>query len=261
MQSKGGATVICYHGLPMSGPQLAAAKILANRDAMVSFWEPSQMEIAAEVCRSVVLDCGAFSAWKAGTPITDWSDYYAFCDQWRKHPAVHWAIVPDVIDGSEEQNDELLDEWPHGGFGMPVWHLHESLDRLWRLAHGWGRVALGSSGQYAAIGTPQWWQRMGEAMSVLCDDQGRPLVPFHGLRMLDPTLLAHFPFRSADSTNVARNIGLDVRWSHPYAPRSLPVRAAVIMDRIENHAKCSRWIGTHGEQLNFELLDCYGVSA
>lgn len=242
----------------MSGPQLAAAKILQGRDAMVSFYEPSQMEIAAEVCRSVVIDCGAFSAWKSGQPIKDWSDYYDFVGHWRLHPGVHWAIIPDVIDGTEEENDALLLEWPHDRFGVPVWHLHESLTRLRSLAFEWGKVALGSSGEYAAINTPKWWRRMAEVMAVLCDNQGRPLAPFHGLRMLDPTLLAHFPFHSADSTNVARNIGLDTKWTHPYAPRSIPVRAAVIMDRIESHAKCSRWAGTMSDQLNFELLDCSG---
>lgn len=240
----------------MSGPQITAAKILQGRDAMVSFYEPSQMEIAAEVCRSVVIDCGAFSAWKSGNPITDWGDYYDFCLNWSRHPSVHWAIIPDVIDGTEKENDALLLEWPLGSFGVPVWHLHESLPRLRHLAFTWGKVALGSSGRYADVGSSGWWQRMGEAMSVLCDEQGRPMRPFHGLRMLDPTLLAHFPFHSADSTNVARNIGLDVRWSGPYAPKSLAVRAQIIMDRIESHAKCSRWIGTSGNQLNFELLDC-----
>jgi len=32
--------------------------------AMVSFEHPEQIEIAAEVCKTVVLDNGSFSAWK-----------------------------------------------------------------------------------------------------------------------------------------------------------------------------------------------------
>lgn len=247
--------MICYHGTPMSGPAFKAAKILAGRDAMVSFYAPDQLEVAAEVCRSVVLDNGAFSAWRSGNPVTDWSGYYEWVSHWMRHPSVAWACIPDVIDGDEEQNDALLLEWPFPHFGVPVWHLHESLGRLRGLASAYPIVALGSSGEYAQIGQPAWWTRIAEAMEAVCTD-GQPATKLHGLRMLDPTLLAHLPLSSADSTNVAQNIGLDMKWSHPYAPRSIDVRAAVIMDRIESHAKASRWCGSSGIQRAFELLDC-----
>ena len=46
---------------------------------------------------------------------------------------------------------------------MPVWHLHESLERLQRLARCWRTVALGSSGQWSSPGTGVWWKRMGIA--------------------------------------------------------------------------------------------------
>ena len=72
--------MICYHGTTMSGPEFKAVKILAGRDAMVSFYAPGQLEIFAEVCRSVVLDNGAFSAWKTGKPVKDWSAYYEWVD-------------------------------------------------------------------------------------------------------------------------------------------------------------------------------------
>lgn len=247
--------MICYHGTPMSGPAFKAAKILAGRDAMVSFYAPEQLEVAAEVCRTVVLDNGAFSAWKTGKPVSDWSAYYAWVDHWRRHPSIAWACIPDVIDGDEEENNALLAEWPFLGFGVPVWHLHESLHRLEWLAEAYPIVALGSSGEYSKSEGEKWWNRMSEAMECVCID-GQPITKLHGLRMLDPTILAHLPLASADSTNVARNIGLDTKWSHPYAPKSIEVRAAVIMDRIESHAKASRWCGSAGIQRAFELLDC-----
>ena len=247
--------MICYHGTPMSGPALKAAKILAGRDAMVSFYAPAQLEIAAEVCRSVVLDNGAFSAWKSGEPVTDWLPYYKWVQHWIRHPSVTWACIPDVIDGTERENDALIEEWPFKRYGVPVWHLHESLARLHRLALNYPAIALGSSGEYAKVGNQSWWHRMAEVMETVCVD-GMPITKIHGLRMLDPTILAHLPLASADSTNVARNIGLDVYWRRPDAPKSLEVRAAVIMDRIESHAKASRWCGTAGVQRAFELLDC-----
>lgn len=253
--------MICYHGCPISGTNLVAAKVLARRDAMVSFYSRSQMDIAAEVCRSVVIDNGAFSAWRSGKPVKDWVPYWDFCQWWLRHPAVQWCVIPDEIDGDERDNDALIDWWQMLGLpGVPVWHLHESLDRLARLSHEFELVALGSSGEYAKVSSDIWWKRMRQAMLTVCDDQGRPRCNLHGLRMLDPTVLAHLPLSSADSTNVGRNIGLDSRWGGPYAPKSREVRAAVIMDRIESHATASRWLDTKGQELNYELLDCNAFS-
>lgn len=249
--------MICYHGTPLSGGNKIIAECFNYRDAMVSFFAPDAIETCAEICRSVVLDNGAFSAWRAGRPVENWSAYYSWVDKWHRHPSVLWACIPDVIDGDEDANDELIERWPHGSFGVPVWHLHESMERLHRLAICFGTVALGSSGQYAEVGTTSWWHRMSEAMSEVCDEEGRPKVKLHGLRMLDPTVLAHLPLASGDSTNCGRNIGIDNAWKGTYAPTSRSVRAIVIMDRIENHAKASRWCGTSGRQMNFELLD-YG---
>ena len=48
--------------------------------------------------------------------------------------------------------------------GVPVWHMHESAERLRRLGEAWQRIAIGSSGRYSTPGTAGWWQRMGQAM-------------------------------------------------------------------------------------------------
>jgi hypothetical protein len=213
------------------------------------------MEIAAEICPSVVLDNGAFSAWMQKLAY-DFVGFREWVLKWIKHPAVHWFVIPDVIDGTEAENDALLDEYSgleFRGKGVPVWHLHESLDRLRRLVARYSRICLGSSGQYAQIGTAAWWSRMAEAMEILCDADGCPLVEIHGLRMLDTVLFAHVPFFSADSCNVARNVGLDGRWGGPYAPTSKWVRALVLMDRIDSHAAAARWCGSNGVQQNMEL--------
>jgi len=232
--------VIHYHGVPLSGPATNLAKILPRRHAMVSFAHPGPIQAVANVCQSFSLDNGAFSAWKSGHPIKDWGPFRDWLSMWTSHPGCDWFLIPDVIDGSEEDNDRLVDLW-HGE-GVPVWHLHESTERLDRLVSQWPRVALGSSGAYASIGTADWWGRMAEAMVVACDEQGRPRTKLHGLRMLDPTIFSHLPLASADSTNVARNMGLDSRWSRgPYAPVSTETRAAILMERIEVHASAEYW--------------------
>jgi hypothetical protein len=144
-------------------------------------------------------------------------------------------VIPDVIDGSEADNDALLREWPlPNWFGAPVWHLHESLDRLETLAADWPRVCLGSSGQYATVGSKDWWGRTGQAMRVVCDTDGRPMVRLHGLRMLNPEVFSRLPFASADSTNIARNVGIDKAWKGTYLPPTKEARAAVMRARIES---------------------------
>ena len=220
---------------------------------MISFAASDQLPLAAEVCQSFTLDNGAFSFWKAGISSDDWSDYYAFVDEWAGHPGFDWAIIPDVIDGDEEANDALLRQWPFGDVrGVPVWHLHESLERLGQLCKNWPRVALGSSGQWATPGNEAWWQRIARAMEQ-CTCNGRPLASLHGLRMLNPEIFRHLPLSSADSTNVARNIGLDGRWQGPYQPTNKAIRATILTQRIEATNSASAWLGTIPEQREFLL--------
>lgn len=247
--------MIHYHGTPMT-PAADMVTAFTGRHAMVSFEDSRQIDVAAEICKSVVLDNGAFSAWKAGKK-HDFAGFQDWARFWLRHPCVEWAIIPDVIDGTERDNDLLLADWElPQTVSVPVYHLHESLDRLERLIGvGYVRVALGSSGKYADPGSKRWWQRMAEVMAVACDDDGYPVCKLHGLRMLDSTLLAHLPLTSADSCNVARNVGIDLAWNGPYAPTNRARRAQILMDRIEAHASAARWCGkSSGVQQNMELL-------
>lgn len=248
--------MIHYHGLPMT-PAADMLRSMRGRHAMVSFEDSRQVEEAAEVCQSIALDNGAFSAWTQKKPY-DFDGYYEWCGKWLKHPAVDWAIIPDIIDGDEEANEKLVSQWPFGkALGVPVWHLHEGLARLkWLTEQSlWPRVALGSSGQYATPGNEAWWTRMAQAMRVACNTDGMPYAKLHGLRMLDPVIFSHLPLSSADSCNVARNIGIDMAWNGPYAPKSKAMRALILMDRIESHASAARWSkSSSGVQQNMELL-------
>lgn len=253
--------MIHYHGTPFSGGNKSNLA-LATHHAMVSYANPESIDVIAEICQSFCLDNGAFSAWKQETDF-DVDGFMDWSAIWLKHPSCDFAIIPDVIDGTEEENDRLIDHI--FGFNdayqitcskwVPVWHLNESIDRLVKLANNWPMVALGSSGEYAEIGTKAWWNRMADAMDEITDDEGFPVCKLHGLRMLDPGLFSYIPFASADSTNVARNIGIDIRWTGPYVPRTAYTRALVIMDRIETHACAARWHkGFVIKQANFDLI-------
>jgi len=235
--------MIHYHGLPIT-PATAAVRAISNGHAFVSFAHPDQLTIALETAQSFALDNGAFSAWKSGKPVTDWTQYYEWVAELHRYPSFDFAVIPDVIDGDEAANDALIDEWSwknsNAWVGAPVWHLHESLERLERLM-SFPRICLGSSGQYAQIGTDAWWNRMREAMNVLCDKSGRPCVKIHGLRMLNPDVFTKFPFSSADSTNIGRNIGIDSKWRGTYTPPTKEARAMIMRERIESHQAAVFW--------------------
>lgn len=225
--------MIHYHGLPI-GPVKAALRVLTGRHAFVSFAYPSQIELAIDVCQSFAIDNGAYTAWNNNETFNK-LDYYEFVDKYKRYPNFDFAIIPDVIDGTEKENDALLKEWPFGGFGVPVYHLHESLTRLKCLVGAYDRIAIGSSGEFGAPKTHRWWQRINQAMAILCDSNGFPLCKLHGLRMLDPAVFTFLPLSSADSTTVNQGIQFNNRWTGSYVPRSKAVRAEILVERIELH--------------------------
>lgn len=244
--------MIRYHGTPIT-PAAAAVQILKGRHGLVSFEHPEQLGLVAEVCQSFSLDNGAFSHWRAGKGAVDVAAYAAWVRDWYRHPGFDWCLIPDVIDGTEQQNRELVEAWTAENSDLasvPVWHLHESLDWLEWLARNFSRVAFGSSGEYSQPGSEAWEERMNEAFSVICDEHGRPMVKVHGLRMMDPTLFSRFPFASVDSCNVARNIGLDASWDSFKYGRELrkSVRGVVMAQHCEDHASATVWRRSRQEQ-------------
>lgn len=233
--------MIPIHGCPLT-PEAAAAVVFAGRHVMVSHANPEQVDLMFEIAKSVVFDNGAYPKWRKGEKVVDWLPYRGWVDEYAMHPAFDWFVIPDVIDGDEHDNDNLVFEFREVKRGVPVWHLHESVTRIDRLMEmGFDRIAIGSSGEFATIKTGRWWSRMAEAMQVFCDSHGRPRVKMHGLRMLDPEVFTRFPFSSADSTNVARNVGLDIRWKGTYSPPNKATRGIVLANRIEAYQSPAVW--------------------
>lgn len=249
--------MIHYHGLPIT-PETAAATAISGGHAFVSYAEPRNLALVVEVCQSFAVDNGAFSSWKSGKPVTDWSGFYEWAFDCSRVPSCDFAVIPDVIDGDERANNDLLKEWPLGNvFGAPVWHMHETLARLEWLSRDYPRVCIGSSGQYATVGNAAWWTRMNQAMYAVCDERGRPRCKLHGLRMLNPAVFTKLPFASADSTNIGRNIGIDKAWKGTYTPPTKEARAQVMRHRIEAHnapAVWSQFSGSFDEPVQGDLL-------
>ena len=191
--------MIKYHGTPVT-PRNIFFKALTNRNALISFANPQDIKVAFENCNKVILDNGAFSMWTKKKK-TDWNKYY---DWVKEHSNRDFYFIPDVIDGSEIENDALLKDNPFSD-GVPIWHIAESFERLERLASDYDFIAFGSSGEYSELGTEKWHRRMNEAMRVVCNKDGEPQVKIHMLRCLNPKIFTKYPFYSGDSTNLARN--------------------------------------------------------
>lgn len=220
--------MIHYHGTPIT-PRTVLGR-LAGRSFCVSYADPRDVTVCHQIGQSVMLDNGAFTFWKQGKA-TGWDGYAAWVEPWLDYKTT-WCVIPDVIDGTVEENDRLIVGWPRSLFpqSAPVWHLHEPIDRLLELAWRWPRVCIGSSGQYATVGDGKWHRRMERAMNRLC---GNGPVPVW-LHMLRGMALAgsEYPFSSVDSTDVARNHNLPrndalemaLRWDGKQCPARWSVR-------------------------------------
>ncbi|MCJ8337597.1 MAG: hypothetical protein MJK10_03920 [Pseudomonadales bacterium] len=243
--------MIHYHGTPIGGTRQDAARFLMGRHALVSFYRPDDIGAVMECCKSFVLDNGAFSHWRAGKGDIDFIAYKTWVEGIHQHPGFEWCLIPDKIDGTEQENKHLVDRWVNESTGVssvPVWHLHESLEYLDYLVTNFSRVALGSSGQWASPGTASWWQRISDVMKTACDSEGRPRAKLHGLRMLDPGIFSKLPLSSADSTNAAVNSGSLSRFGS-YKPPTAGQRADVIAERIERHNSAPVWCGIEQQVL------------
>lgn len=187
-----------YHGLPLS-PRIELEK-LRGKCFCVSYADARDADWCMVNAQSVMWDNGAFTAFRQGKEF----DPQAFA-AWvspRLGP-LHWAVIPDVIDGTEEQQRDRLKAWPHPKeFSAPVWHMGLSIDWLVELASTHPRICFGSSERYWQVGSPIWARRADEAFNAL-ERRGLRLW-VHMLRGLD-LCGDKWPFTSADSVNVARN--------------------------------------------------------
>lgn len=190
--------MIHYHGTPIT--PVKALETMGGKHFCISYARPDSLARCKRIAQSLMLDNGAFSCKTLGKTF-DLHGFYEWAEEHLVHP--HWAVVPDVIDGTEQQQRDMVKTWPfRKEFGIPVWHLGMPISYLLELCDTWGRVCFGSAGEYWQIGTSKWSHRMDEAFNAMAQAYGRQLPWVHGLRMLGQSD-GVWPLSSADSTNVA----------------------------------------------------------
>lgn len=207
---------VAYHGTPLTPNNLLLQ--LAGRHFCVSFYRPDQIEFCDQIAQSLMLDNGAFSAWKDNEkrsakglePIifdaAYWSAYHEFCRRWAARPTT-WCVIPDVIDAGTQEQEGLIREWPPElrDRGAPVFHMDEPTDRLLRLIDEWPRVCIGSTAEFRVVKSLAWTERMDELWNEIA--ARRRCTPWvhmlRGMQLLKPD--CRWPFASVDSTDLARN--------------------------------------------------------
>jgi hypothetical protein len=215
-----GMEKITVYGLPLN--PMPALEQLKGSSFCVSYWTRKklgkQLDQAIRLVGEdgiLLVDNGAYSAWEAGVKTMTDESYLEGYAEWaneileRCPQAV--AVLPDVIDGTEQDNAELACEMmtmidPERS--MAVWHMHESIGYLIHLCESFGYIAFGSSGAYASGSGPKWKARMAEAFAAIdkweLESEGAYVRP--RIHMMRSQAQAHlFPFDSSDSTNVAMN--------------------------------------------------------
>lgn len=177
-------------------------KYFINKNVVISFLRAEQYKQAVKNNCNIYFDNGAYTYFRKKIK-PDWDKFYKFLE----NKIYERFFIPDIIDGTEEENNKLIQNLPKHlkPKAIPVFHLHESNQRLIDLIQEWDYIALGSSGKYWKIGTLDWFLRMNELMKILCDEKGNPKVKIHMLRCLDEQIFTKFPFYSGDSSNFARN--------------------------------------------------------
>ena len=186
-----------FHGTPVWGSAGDVHRIaVSGAGAFVSYVRPDQIAASIQHAQVVGIDNGAFSAWVRGLKI-NWSDFYKWLLNYYHHPKVAFFVIPDVVDGGERDNDALINEVPKMFYGKatPVWHLHESIDRLIELCREWPRVCFGSSGEYAATRREKSWHKttVGEVV--------KEIAVRHKLKMALGKDLSDKPVEHIDQTN------------------------------------------------------------
>ncbi len=201
------------HGTPIT-----PAKLLDQMDGesfCVSFADPRNIAKIIELQNPkgmLLLDNGAFSHWKQGKGQIDRNKFFEWANDIQHECPVAVAVIPDVIEGNEEQNWQEAAYAVHELSDFPerlafCWHMNDSIEQLRRAATLFNVVAIGSCAEYdVQKNRPAYLERLREA-SMMLDyvEMTRGRRPWVHLMRGVAVLPEVIRFESADSTNVARN--------------------------------------------------------
>lgn len=202
------------HGLPITPKHLLEQ--LRGESFCVSFASPAQLEQAIELQDPegmLMLDNGAFSTWRSGRGRVDRDAFFAWANDAQARCPVAVAVIPDIIEGNEEQNwleaahavrGELSD-YPERL--MFVWHMNDSIEQLTRACRLFNFVAIGSCAEYDIQKNRKAFLARLQHASAAIDyvEQVHGRRPWIHLMRANGAIAGAIRFDSSDSSNIARN--------------------------------------------------------
>jgi hypothetical protein len=156
----------------------------------------------------VLLDSGAFSAWKSGFEI----DIYSYIDFVRKYGELFEAyFVLDVVGDGEKtwENQEIMEK--EGLSPIPIYHTSTDIQYLYKCLE-YPYFGLSVTGTSNFLGKMQANER---CFSIICDDDGYPRSKVHGLGVTSPKFIIRYPYYSVDSISWVINS----RYGHIIIPK------------------------------------------
>jgi hypothetical protein len=161
----------------------------------------SRARLQREPKMSLIMDSGAFSAWKSGNPINleEYCDFLLRNEEWITHSVALDVINPsDTEKAASESYNNYIYMRSRGLRPIPVWHVGESVTWLYRLLDAGADYIGLSASSIVAGGAAEDWYAL--AWSYLVDTRGTPTIRAHAFGEGRAKSLMRFPFYSADTT-------------------------------------------------------------
>jgi hypothetical protein len=220
------------HGLPITPKHLLEQ--LAGESFCVSFAAPAQLERAIELVDPegmLMLDNGAFSTWRSGRGRVDREAFFSWANDAQARCPVAVAVIPDVIEGSENEN------WLEAAYAvrgelsafperlMFVWHMNDSIEQLVRASRLFNFVAIGSCAEYDIQKNRKAFLARLRHASAAIDyvEQAYGRRPWIHLMRANGVIAETIRFDSSDSSNIARKMAAKI---------AAPVRAAAAAAKV-----------------------------
>lgn len=158
----------------------------------------------------LMLDSGAFSAWRQKRPV-DLAEYAEFLRKNIEHidTFVNLDVIPgefgrvpssaEVEISAQQGWDNMLFLESEGFFPIPVFHMGESFSWLRKMMeHGSAYIGISPANDRTTREKILWLDRVFEEIT---DAEGKPLVKTHAFGVTSVPILYRYPWYSADSAS------------------------------------------------------------
>lgn len=182
--------IVYYAGVDSNPKDIVDAFNAGARHFMISYYYWKKHRTPLRTIRQrgahVMLDSGAFSAWKKGESINV-EDYVNYI----RAGCVGKYVVLDVVGDPEETdfNQRTMEE--SGLYPIPVFHIGSKWERLDMLAGKYPLIALGGTVGRSRTERETFFDEVFARHPETC---------YHGLGMTIPALMRKYPWMSVDST-------------------------------------------------------------